>query len=342
LRLYALSLSLSLSSFPLSFSTHKKIYIQTNINNDRVDVEEDIIAPLNKLVCAVKIPEPKIEAPMFHSLSTVLKELESDDLDARTEGETRNLQEYLKRFGYYKGKIDGRFGPLTSKAVQKFQQMNGLTTDGIAGPITKSIMALTRLDNEADVDEEEKEEEEKKSIQVRTFKPNSTVYWVLGILPGSLASHGLDRVVRELAQAFDVWSDATNLKFVYVPRGGESLRQVARRIVRRGDQIIKISWKGSEQDARFDGIGGTLADAGSDFISFDSSERWVLGHRTQGKPGTYNLLEVALHEIGHVLGLTHSDDPSDVMAPFYVANRVKLTDGDKHRLKSLYTSEEEV
>ena len=35
------------------------------------DVEEETISPLNKLKCAVKIPEPSIEAPMFHSLSSV-------------------------------------------------------------------------------------------------------------------------------------------------------------------------------------------------------------------------------------------------------------------------------
>ena len=269
---------------------------------------------------------------MFHSLSSVLKELESDEVDARTEGETRNLQAYLKRFGYYKGKIDGRFGALTSKAVQTFQRRFGLTTDGVAGPITKSIMALTRLDDKIDQDEEEENSDK------RSFEPNSTVYWVLGIIPGSLASSGLDRVVHELKVAFKEWSDASGLKFVYVPRRGESLRKVARRISSRGDRVIKISWKGSEQDARFDGIGGTLADAGPDFISFDRSERWVLGHRSHGKPGTYNLLEVALHEIGHVLGLSHSDDPTDVMAPFYVANRVKLMEGDKRRAKKLYTT----
>jgi peptidoglycan hydrolase-like protein with peptidoglycan-binding domain len=32
--------------------------------------------------------------------------------------------------------VDGIFGPLTEAAVKAFQQSNGLTADGIAGPIT--------------------------------------------------------------------------------------------------------------------------------------------------------------------------------------------------------------
>ncbi|KAL0106206.1 hypothetical protein PUN28_016126 [Cardiocondyla obscurior] len=66
----------------------------------------------------------------------------------------------------------------------------------------------------------------------------------------------------------------------------------------------------------FDGPGGTLAHAyfpvyGGD-AHFDDSERWTI----KTYRGT-NLFQVAAHEFGHSLGLSHSDVKSALMAPFY-------------------------
>lgn len=57
--------------------------------------------------------------------------------------EVRTIQEKLKRWGYYTGSVDGIYGSLTVSAVKKFQQKNGLTVDGIAGPKTLSAMGIT-------------------------------------------------------------------------------------------------------------------------------------------------------------------------------------------------------
>ena len=57
--------------------------------------------------------------------------------------EVRTIQDKLKRWGYYNGNIDGIYGSQTVSAVKKFQQKNGLSVDGIAGPKTLAAMGIT-------------------------------------------------------------------------------------------------------------------------------------------------------------------------------------------------------
>lgn len=79
---------------------------------------------------------------------------------------------------------------------------------------------------------------------------------------------------------------------------------------------------GSGSTAGFDGPGGVLAwaelppsraFAGRLLNRYDSGETWTAGTDA----GAIRALNVACHEIGHLLGLGHSNDPSALMAPFY-------------------------
>jgi hypothetical protein len=90
----------------------------------------------------------------------------------------------------------------------------------------------------------------------------------------------------------------------------------------------------------FDGPGGILAHtfypappnpepiAGD--VHFDNSESWQIGTGT-------DVFSVALHELGHSLGLGHSDDPSDVMYPYYKLVST-LNTGDIAAVQSLYAA----
>ena len=57
--------------------------------------------------------------------------------------EVKQIQEKLKRWGYYNGNVDGIYGSQTLAAVKSFQQKNGLTVDGIAGEKTLAAMGIT-------------------------------------------------------------------------------------------------------------------------------------------------------------------------------------------------------
>ncbi len=56
--------------------------------------------------------------------------------------EVTQIQTKLKRWGYYKGNVDGIFGTQTLEAVKYFQRKNGLVVDGIAGKKTLEAMGI--------------------------------------------------------------------------------------------------------------------------------------------------------------------------------------------------------
>ena len=51
-----------------------------------------------------------------------------------------DIQRYLNCNGFDPGPIDGQSGPKTVQAIKTFQAANGLTTDGVVGPATRSAM----------------------------------------------------------------------------------------------------------------------------------------------------------------------------------------------------------
>jgi peptidoglycan hydrolase-like protein with peptidoglycan-binding domain len=58
-------------------------------------------------------------------------------------GRVRALQRRLAGMGFAPGPIDGRYGPLTTGAVERFQAALGLTVDGISG--RQTLTALSEM-----------------------------------------------------------------------------------------------------------------------------------------------------------------------------------------------------
>jgi len=52
-----------------------------------------------------------------------------------------DIQTALKNAGFYAGNIDGKIGPKSKKAIEDFQQANGLKVDGKVGPKTWEAMS---------------------------------------------------------------------------------------------------------------------------------------------------------------------------------------------------------
>ena len=109
-----------------------------------------------------------------------------------------------------------------------------------------------------------------------------------------------------------------------------------------------VLFKKLDNILKYDGPGGILGRGGNGFVNFDLSERWVIGYDSndqkelsdindiktwkRGQP-TISLYYTALHELGHTLGLDHSQNYKDVMSPWYNPKQTELTKNDIRRLK---------
>ncbi len=62
--------------------------------------------------------------------------------------EVKKIQTALRDKGYFNSNIDGIFGTITKKAIERFQSDYGLTVDGIAGKNTLKALGITDGDND--------------------------------------------------------------------------------------------------------------------------------------------------------------------------------------------------
>lgn len=152
----------------------------------------------------------------------------------------------------------------------------------------------------------------------------SLAYW-FGRLPSWLDTSAAQ---GEILRAMEEWSSAVRVGFQESSTRGQ----------RRQIEIFAAS--GDHGDGYpFDGKGGILAHtfypppnaetlAGD--LHLDLDEPWRIG-------ADIDLYSVALHELGHALGLGHNDNPASVMYPYY--RRVNgLRDADITEIRKLYAA----
>ena len=66
-------------------------------------------------------------------------------------GTVTEIQKRLRSWGYYDGAVDGVFGSKTEAAVKAFQKKNGLTADGVVGPMTLAALGLSGGESSGDI-----------------------------------------------------------------------------------------------------------------------------------------------------------------------------------------------
>ena len=128
----------------------------------------------------------------------------------------------------------------------------------------------------------------------------------------------------DVIKVFSIWELQSNIRF----RNVEDAENVD----------IRLGW------GQFDGKDGVLGEAilpsvgplDEVIIRFDQEEHWVTSN--EASAGSLNFLTVALHEIGHSLGIGHSEDPTALMFDQYAAGLETLTADDKAAIQSIYGS----
>lgn len=257
--------------------------------------------------------------------------------DIQNEMMIKAAKKFLFKFGYKRSFS----GEIQESMIKKFQRNANIEMTGKLDRKTMLQMTQPRCSNQ-DPDP---------LVQVQVKKPNrmrryvhqgtswanekisKPLTWKLENTGGQQFT--ADEVKNVMRQAFSKWSALTNIDFNECPTcEGEAV-----------DIWVVFRKYGHEDAYSFDGPGGTLAHAFyphnnrglSGDVHFDDSERFTIG----SKDGR-SLLFVATHELGHSLGLEHSNDRAAVMYPWYQpydpAKGVNLHYDDKVGIQSLYGS----
>lgn len=251
-----------------------------------------------------------------------------------------HVQEFLGRFGYLTddsevpgtgdeggkalaAKVTGVLDSDTSSALAGYQNFHGLRPTGLFDEATREMMTRSRCALP-----------DRPGVLPLAF--STTCAWNRTALTyafdAGTADVAGDDERQSVRNAFITWSAAAPLAFREVPT--------------TQNPDILIRW-GNANCGDADMAGGVLAHAdyppGCGFYGnaiprpfhFDDQEHaWVIG----AAASSYDVETIALHEIGHILGLQHSSTAGAVMFPTVSANSTTrvLTNDDLEGIRRLY------
>jgi hypothetical protein len=212
--------------------------------------------------------------------------------------------EQLRRYGYLLPvpEASRRVEPQVAQsdvsgAVTTYQVRHGLRVTGELDAETRAHLALSRCSwvDDPDAPWRQRVDVMQPIIQGELAMAATDVGWFLTPIPMSAPPSA--NVDQAIATAFLMWSSVTPIRFVRQPQA-----LMAR---------VTVSF------ALIDGTGGRLGETFQGGpMRLDATERWSVS--TPPSPGANaDVLTIALHELGHAVGIGDIPDPSAVMHGFF-------------------------
>merc|ERR1719477_69696 len=260
---------------------------------------------------------------------------------------------YLSKYGYIQPSngtqalvTEDRIKEYVTSAVKDFQAFAGLNQTGELDPVTVELMGTPRCGVRDIIGHGATARRKKRYVLQGSRWQVKHLTYRINKYPSTfrLSKKDVDQTVMK---AFAMWQEATGLTFEKKDSGSVHI------------EIRFEKYEHGDGDA-FDGPGGTLAHAyfpqyGGDVhvggtlahayfpqyggdVHVDDTEFWTI----DSFKGT-NILQTMVHEIGHSLGLSHSDVRAAIMAPFYKGwdPNMKLDKDDIKGIQALYGEKQE-
>ncbi|KAL1567836.1 metalloendoproteinase 3-MMP-like [Salvia divinorum] len=254
--------------------------------------------------------------------------------------EIHELKAYLEQFGYlkYQNKThatDDDFDDILESAIKTYQKNYHIKPSGIVDDKTISKMTTPRcgvpdIVNGTNYMQSRDKKHKSGSSNIHTVShysffpgnlrwPSSKTHLTYRFLPNFP-----NNAMAPVARAFQKWDSATHFTFAQVQTNQNS------------DLVIAFHRRDHGDGSPFDGPGGVLAHAFAPTngrFHYDADETWSIGPVA----GAFDLETLALHEIGHLLGLGHSSVNAAIMFSGIGAGQIKnLHDNDIQGIRALY------